>query len=112
MISTAKNNGSFSYLILSRNQLEGNLKDYAISIKNKLNGGFVFVVNQNGEKLSMVAAAGEKALSSGIRCGEIIAKACVLANGKGGGRPDLAQGGGSNADPAVITAEVEKLILN
>ena len=58
----------------------------------------------------MVAAAGDKALSAGIKCGEVISKACALANGKGGGRPDLAQGGGSGIDPQVILAEVEKLL--
>jgi alanyl-tRNA synthetase len=34
-----------------------------------------------------------------------------MANGKGGGRPDLAQGGGSSADPQVLIKEVEKMIL-
>ncbi|MBQ1346612.1 MAG: hypothetical protein IIY65_01305, partial [Erysipelotrichaceae bacterium] len=110
LIAKAKDNGKFRYILLQLDDHSGNLKDYANGIKNKLDGGFVFIVNRNGEKLSMVAAAGDKALASGIKCGEVISKACAAANGKGGGRPDLAQGGGSNADPSLIVSQVEKLL--
>ncbi|MDO4197398.1 MAG: alanine--tRNA ligase [Erysipelotrichaceae bacterium] len=110
LISKAKDNGKYKYLLLSLDKYDGNLKDYATSIRNKLNGGFVFVVNKNEDRLSMVAGAGKDAIDSGIKCGEIISKACALANGKGGGKPDLAQGGGSNADPEMIIAEVENLV--
>ena len=110
LISQAKNNGKFSYLLLSLDRFDGNLKDYANGIKNKLDGGFVFIINRNEQKLSMVAAAGKKALDNGIKCGEVISKACSLANGKGGGKPDLAQGGGSDTEPAVVLKEVENML--
>ena len=110
LIRKAKDNGRFRYLLLSLDGYEGNLKDYANGIRNKLDGGFVFVVNQNGEKLSMVASAGNKAQEAGIKCGDIISKACALANGRGGGKPDLAQGGGVNTDPQLILNEVEKFV--
>ena len=110
LINKAKDNGKYKYLLLSLDKYDGNLKDYANSIRNKLNGGFVFVVNTNNERLSMVASAGKDAMDAGIKCGEVISKACALANGKGGGKPDLAQGGGSNTDPAVILKEVENLL--
>ena len=58
----------------------------------------------------MIASAGDKAMKEGIKCGEIISKACALANGKGGGRPDMAQGGGSDCDPQIILKEVENLL--
>ena len=58
----------------------------------------------------MAAAAGKNATDAGVACGQIISKACALANGKGGGRPDLAQGGGNSADPDMILQEVEKLL--
>ena len=110
LVNSAKDNGKFKYLLVSLDKYSGDIKSYASSLRNKLDGGFVFIVNKNDEKLSMVAAAGEKAISSGIKCGEIISKACALANGKGGGKPDLAQGGGSNSDPNTIVSEVESLI--
>ena len=111
LISKAKDNGRYSYLLMKLNDYEGNLKDYASGIRNKLDGGFVFIVNSKDSKLSMIAAAGNKALDEGVKCGEIISKACQLANGKGGGRPDLAQGGGTDTDPDLIIKEVEKMVL-
>lgn len=110
LISKAKDNGKYKYLLLSLDKYSGNLKDYASGIRNKLNGGFVFIVNRNDEKLSMVAAAGKTAMDNGIKCGEIISKACALANGKGGGKPDLAQGGGTSTDPQMILNEVENML--
>ena len=89
----------------------GNLKDYASGIRNKLDGGFVFIVNSNEDKLSMVAAAGKKATDNGINSGNIISTISALANGKGGGKPDLAQGGGTNYDPDKLLKEVEKLLI-
>ena len=111
LVSKAKDNGKFKYLLLSLDSYSGNLKDYANGIKNKLDGGFVFIVNKNNDRLSMVAAASDKVIGQGIKCGEVISKVCALANGKGGGRPDLAQGGGSNADPQMLIDEVEKLLV-
>ncbi len=110
LISKAKDNGRYRYLLLSIDDFNGNLKDYANGIKNKLDGGFVFIVKGSKEKLSMIAAAGDKALNDGIKCGEIISKACAFANGRGGGRPDLAQGGGSGVEPAEIIVEIEKML--
>jgi len=111
LVSKAKDNGRFKYLLLSLDKYNGNLKDYASGIRNKIDGGFVFIVNKNEDKLSLVATAGEKALAEGIKCGEVISKICSLANGKGGGRPDMAQGGGSGTDPQILLNEVEKLIV-
>ena len=110
LIKDAKDNGKFKYILLSLNNYNGNLKDYATSLRNKIDGGFVFIVNKNEDKLSMVASAGEKVIANGIKCGEIISKACALANGKGGGKPDLAQGGGNNVDPNTIINAVEELV--
>ena len=96
LISKAKDNGSYKYLLLKLNNYEGNLKDYAAGIRNKLDGGFVFVINEQGEKLAMACACGPKVIDAGIKAGEIISMSCSLANGRGGGKPDLAMGGGVN----------------
>ncbi len=111
LIAKAKDNGRFRYLLLSLDQYGGNLKDYANGILNKLNGGFVFLVNRKDDKVSMVAACGEKALNDGIRCGKIISEICVKCNGKGGGRDDMAQGGGIISDPDVLIGEAEKYLV-
>ena len=110
IVNNAKDNGKYKYLLLDLSNFKGNIKDYAVNLKNKINNGFVFIVNSNGEKLSMIATAGDNAINNGVNCGEIISKACTLANGKGGGKPDLAQGGGNNADSKAIISLVESLL--
>ena len=110
LIKDAKDNGKFKYLLLKVDKYQGDLKTYATNLKSKIDDGFVFIINSNDDKLSMVACAGQKVIDSGIKCGEIISKTCAIANGKGGGRPDLAQGGGSNANPDSIISEVETII--
>ena len=96
LIASALDNGKFKYLVIKLKDYEGNLKDYITGIKNKLDGGLVFGLNETNEKVSMACICGDKALNAGFKAGEIISKTCALANGKGGGRPDLAMGGGSN----------------
>lgn len=49
-----------------------------------------------------------------VACGEIVKKACAVMGGSGGGRPELAQGGGSQPDKLgealqVARTEVERL---
>lgn len=41
----------------------------------------------------MITCSSELTLK-GIHCGNLIKTACELLGGKGGGRPDMAQGGG------------------
>ncbi|MBQ0036964.1 MAG: alanine--tRNA ligase [Firmicutes bacterium] len=111
LISKAKDNGKYKYLLLKLNNYQGNLKDYVSGIRNKIDGGFVFAINENGDKLAIACGAGKKALDEGIKCGEIISKICALASGKGGGKPDLAMGGGVNTNQTdSLLNEVEKLL--
>ncbi|MBQ6559317.1 MAG: alanine--tRNA ligase [Erysipelotrichaceae bacterium] len=110
LISKAKDNGKFKYILLALKDYTNDLKEYATSIRNKLDGGFVFVVNDKGEKSSIIACAGPKAVENGIVCGKIISSIASLHNGKGGGKPDLAQGGIDSTDSNVVLNEVEKLI--
>ena len=111
IVSQAKDNGKFKYLLLDLKNYTGNIKDYAISLRNKIDNGFVFIINDKDGKLAMIATAGEKALSNGINCGEIISKECQLANGRGGGKPDLAQGGGNSYKTDLIIKNVENYLI-
>jgi alanyl-tRNA synthetase len=45
----------------------------------------------------LVAAVGQSGLAKGIKAGSIIRAAAKALGGGGGGRPELAQGGGPNA---------------
>ena len=110
LLNKAKDNGKFKYLLLSLHDYQNDLKEYATSIRNKLDGGFVFVLNEKGERTSIIACAGNKAVENGIMCGKIISQIAASHNGKGGGKPDLAQGGIDKTDPNTVLSEVEKLI--
>jgi len=46
----------------------------------------------------LVAAVGRSGLEKGLKAGAIIKAAAKLLGGGGGGRPELAQGGGPNAE--------------
>ncbi|HET8709929.1 MAG TPA: DHHA1 domain-containing protein, partial [Spongiibacteraceae bacterium] len=63
-----------------------------------------------GDKV-MLAAGVTKDLIDRFKAGELLAQAAVIVGGKGGGRPDLAQGGGSNPDalPQAL-AQAEKYV--
>jgi len=47
------------------------------------------------EKISLVSGV-TKNLTNKYHAGEILKKVALQIDGKGGGRPDMAQGGGSN----------------
>ncbi len=96
LVSKAVDNGKFKSVVVSYDGLQYNAKNFADGIKNKLNGGAVFIGNNNGEKYSFVCALGDKAIACGLDAGNIVKQAASLCDGKGGGKKDLAQSGGVN----------------
>ncbi|MCR5826391.1 MAG: hypothetical protein K6G54_07480 [Oscillospiraceae bacterium] len=50
-----------------------------------------------GEKLTLLAVCGKDAVARGVKAGDIIRTVAPIVGGKGGGKPDSAMGGGSNA---------------
>ena len=50
-----------------------------------------------GDRVAMVATVNKQGLSDGLSAGEMLATAMPSIEGRGGGKPDMAQGGGSNA---------------
>jgi len=73
--------------------------------KSKLQSGVVLVAGANEGKVTLIAGV-SKDLSERFKAGELIKELSVLVGGKGGGRPDLAQGGGTNSEgiPKAIDA--------
>lgn len=69
-------------------------------IRDKMQGEPVVVVmasNCDG-KITFVASASKEAVKMGVHAGKIIKEVTEVAGGKGGGKPDMAQGGGKFAD--------------
>lgn len=82
-------------------QLDGQtadeLKKLADSVKDKLDTSVaVFASNTDG-KITFVAMATKNAVAKGAHAGNIIKAITAVAGGKGGGKPDMAQGGGKDA---------------
>ncbi len=50
----------------------------------------------SGEKISFIATCGKGAIEKGVKAGEIIKNITKIAGGSGGGKPDVAMGGGKD----------------
>ncbi len=74
------------------------LKKTADGIKEKFSCGAVVLASFADEKITFVAMATKDAVSKGVHAGNIIREVTAIAGGKGGGKPDMAQGGGKDAD--------------
>ena len=71
------------------------LRDMLDQLKNKLGSGVIVLATTEGEKVSLVAGVTAD-LTSKIKAGDIIRQLATQLGGKGGGRPDMAQGGGTD----------------
>jgi alanyl-tRNA synthetase len=63
--------------------------------KERLRSGVVVVGTTEDDKVVLVAGV-TKDLTSRISAGTLMSKIAALTGGKGGGRPDMAQGGGTD----------------
>ncbi len=74
---------------------------------NRMQSGVVLLGSENDGKVSLTAAV-TKDLVSRIKAGDLVKNAAVFVDGKGGGRPDMAQAGGIKVEGlhmAVASAE-------
>lgn len=72
------------------------LRDTLDQLKNKLGSGVILLAADDGGKVALAAGV-TKDLVGRFKAGEIMKLAAEAVGGKGGGRPDMAQGGGVNA---------------
>ncbi len=79
------------------------LGEWAEKYRDKLGEGVVVLGSVIEEKVVLIAAV-SKSLVPKFHAGKIVGRVSELVGGKGGGRPDFAQGGGPNA------AELEKAL--
>ncbi|KON77448.1 alanine--tRNA ligase [Leptospira kirschneri] len=72
------------------NSLKGLSDNLKVREKNLL----VILGSRNSDNASVVITCSSELVGKGIHCGNLIKTACELLGGKGGGKPDMAQGGG------------------
>lgn len=83
----------------------GSLRDVMDQCKNKLGSAVILLAAPGDDKVALVAGV-TKDLTGRIKAGDLMREFAGRLGGKGGGRPDMAQGGGSDvaALPAVLEA--------
>jgi alanyl-tRNA synthetase len=85
------------------------LQAVADALKQKFDGPIVLAGAKNGN-VALVAIV-PKALTSKIQANKIIQQIAPIVGGKGGGRPENAQGGGTDADKIdKALAEAKRLL--
>lgn len=82
------------------------LRDTIDQLKNKLGNGVVVLATVSDGKIALAAGV-TKELSGKVRAGDLIKELTAKLGGKGGGRPDFAQGGGT--DLAALPAALESV---
>jgi alanyl-tRNA synthetase len=75
------------------------LRELADSLKSKMENGVFLLAAVEDEKVSLIAGV-TKDLIKNYKAGDLMKTVAPIVGGKGGGRPDMAQGGGT--DPAAI----------
>ncbi|MCG8043377.1 MAG: alanine--tRNA ligase [Candidatus Thiodiazotropha endolucinida] len=73
------------------------LRETMDQLKNKLGSAVILLTAVAGGKVSLVAGV-TKDLTGRMKAGDLVKLAAEQVGGKGGGRPDMAQAGGSNPD--------------
>ena len=82
-------------------RLEGvdgkSLRDTVDELKNKLAPAAIILSTIEGDKITLIAGV-TKDITDKVRAGDLVSHVAVQVGGKGGGRPDMAQGGGNQPD--------------
>jgi alanyl-tRNA synthetase len=85
----------------------GDLRTLALDIRGRLadRPAVVLLASESGGKVALVAAVNPAALDRGLSANDVLKAAAGPVGGRGGGKADVAQGGGT--DPAGIPAALQ-----
>jgi alanyl-tRNA synthetase len=82
------------------------LREAADWLRGQVGSGVVVLATNTGSEVSIVSAV-TKDLTAKIHAGKLVGLVAQAVGGKGGGRPDMAEGGGK--DPAALPAALERV---
>ncbi len=95
MGSTVQKNGDCHREIKKLEGVDaGALRGLQDELKQKLKSGIVVLGIAGDEKVNLIVGV-TKDLTQQVKAGELVAMVAAQVGGKGGGRPDMAQAGGS-----------------
>jgi len=83
------------------------LRDTVDHLKNKLGTAAVILASIEDDKITLIAGV-SKDITDKIRAGDLVGHVAAQVGGKGGGRPDMAQGGGNQ--PENLSAALDSVI--
>jgi alanyl-tRNA synthetase len=96
MLASARPVGGLLVLTGVRSDLDGQaLRKFGDLLRDKAENAVAVLASVQDGKLSFLAACGEKAVAAGVKAGELIRTVTALCGGKGGGKPEIAMGGGT-----------------
>ncbi len=83
------------------------LRDTVDQLKNKLGTAAVILASVEDNKITLIAGV-SKDITDKIRAGDLVGHVATQVGGKGGGRPDMAQGGGNQ--PENLSAALDSVV--
>ncbi|MBC7373602.1 MAG: alanine--tRNA ligase [Frankiales bacterium] len=73
------------------------VRQLALDVRGRLAGPAVVLVAAGGDRVTLVAAVNEAGRARGLSANDVLREAAPAVGGKGGGKDDIAQGGGTDA---------------
>jgi len=92
----------------------GDVRTLALDVRGRMPAdrpAAVLVIGIQDGKPALVAAVNEAGQSAGVSANVLLRAAAELVGGKGGGKDDVAQGGGSDASRATEAIEAARAVL-
>jgi alanyl-tRNA synthetase len=86
-------------------EVQGDLREQADRLRDQLGSAVLVLFAARGPKVQVLVAATKDIAGTRVHAGNLIKEIAPLVGGRGGGRPDMAQAGGS--DPSAITAAIQ-----
>ena len=97
-LMAAKDVGELKVLTAHRPGMDGNaLRQMGDFLRDKEPGVVGVLASVNDGKVTLLAVCGKDAVAKGVKAGDIIKAIAPIVGGKGGGKPDSAMGGGTDA---------------
>lgn len=106
LISNVKEIAGVKVLVAQLNGADNKaLRGMVDELKNQLGSGIIMLGNVADDKVGLIAGV-TKDLTAKVKAGELVNMVALQVGGKGGGRPDMAQAGGTdvNALPGALAS--------
>ncbi len=111
LMSQVKEVGSVKVLAARLDGMDaGGLRDSMDQFRDKLGSAVVVLGTVEDDKVRLVAGVSKDVMSR-VKAGELIKEVAAMVGGRGGGRPDMAQAGGTEPDKldAALDSVVERV---